>query len=925
LDAEAICHALTQGVPLLTATQRLAREWRRRHDDFQRAQSRSVWPSADVLPLGAWVGRLAEEALDSGALGLGEEEQSGAAAPIVLSEAQARVVWERIVAGSPFVRGLMRTERLAATAREAWNRLAQWRLPVPRAEPIQPLEQRAFAEWGASYADECARRGWGDPVHVADGVAAALRSGLLAAPPWVLVAGFDELPPQTKALFDALRAAGTVVESVQPPACGEAAARVAAQDAEGEAWLAARWARHWLEREPEARIGIVVPQLTERRAQLVRVLEDVLQPQAVLPGVTATRPFNVSQGLPLADYPLVATALRLLRLTPAPQPLEDWSAVLRSPFLAGAEGEHEARARLDVHVRGWGAAELTSASLQAAAGDERPALQTPRLAQALARWRHAADALPTRQTPSAWALAFDGLLRALGWPGERTPDSAEYQVLEKWRGLLEELARLELVAPTLTRGEALAALRRAATETPFQPEGADAPVQVLGTLESGGLEFDHLWVLGLHEELWPPPARPNPFLSTELQRHHGMPHASLARELELARRETERLRQAAPDVVFSYPAMEGDRPLRPSPLLRDLPLLPGEGLPGSDAPTLRAVLGVAGGLEQLLDEQAPPIAAGTMVLGGTGLFQDQAACPFRAFAHHRLRARAPEAPQPGLDAATRGTLVHAALERAWRALGDHAALSALDERGVEAVLAKAVEGALAEFAERHRERLGPRLRALEQRRLQALLGEWLALERTRTPFAVAEVEQRQPLEIGGISVTGRMDRIDRLPDGSRLLIDYKTGRSARPSAWWGDRPDEPQLPLYASSAGGALAGVAFAQVRRDALGFRGVADDAARFPGAQRFDRIKPPPGEAPFESFAAVVERWRGALEGLAQRFRTGDARVDPKRGDTCTFCDLPGLCRIAELQPGHALAAEADNAADATVSEGETGHGDA
>ncbi len=44
----------------------------------------------------------------------------------------------------------------------------------------------------------------------------------------------------------------------------------------------------------------------------------------------------------------------------------------------------------------------------------------------------------------------------------------------------------------------------------------------------------------------------------------------------------------------------------------------------------------------------------------------------------------------------------------------------------------------------------------------------------------------------------RIDRIDEMPDGSLAVIDYKTSASVpSPSSWLGDRPSDPQLPLYA--------------------------------------------------------------------------------------------------------------------------------
>jgi len=106
-----------------------------------------------------------------------------------------------------------------------------------------------------------------------------------------------------------------------------------------------------------------------------------------------------------------------------------------------------------------------------------------------------------------------------------------------------------------------------AKSNPWEDEGA--PVQVMGMLEAAGLRFDHLWIMGLHDEALPAPANPNPFLPTSLQRQHKLPHSSAERELEFANKLAERLLASAPDVVLSYPEREGDRTLSPSPLVAD--------------------------------------------------------------------------------------------------------------------------------------------------------------------------------------------------------------------------------------------------------------------------------------------------------------------------------------------------------------------
>src|SRR5262249_25643985 len=147
-----------------------------------------------------------------------------------------------------------------------------------------------------------------------------------------------------------------------------------------------------------------------------------------------------------------------------------------------------------------------------------------------------------------------------------------------------------------------------------------------------------------------------------LQRRLGLPRSSATRELEVARRHTERLRQAAPEVGFSHALRRGDEDLRPSPLLAHLPGVAGAGVARSTVLRPAEALRTAGALQPWRDDRAPAVAAGADVSGGTSIFRDMAACPFRAFAVHRLHAASLAEPVPGLGPDKRGQLAHRALE-----------------------------------------------------------------------------------------------------------------------------------------------------------------------------------------------------------------------------------------------------------------------
>jgi ATP-dependent helicase/nuclease subunit B len=99
--------------------------------------------------------------------------------------------------------------------------------------------------------------------------------------------------------------------------------------------------------------------------------------------------------------------------------------------------------------------------------------------------------------------------------------------------------------------------------------------------------------------------------------------------------------------------------------------------------------------------------------------------------------------------------------------------------------------------------VSPAFGAMERQRLAALLAEFLEMEKMRAPFDVVACEEPRVAELGGLQLKVRIDRIDELAGGRRVILDYKTGKVST-SGWWDERLDEPQLPLYAITDAGEV-------------------------------------------------------------------------------------------------------------------------
>ena len=873
------------GVTVVTPNRRLAQFLRAEFDDTRVAAGLQAWESPDILPLGSLVERMWEDALFS---------ELASEMPVLLSPAQEGALWHQAVAAHrPPERGLFSAEAAAGQCAQAWQLAHAWRLEL-KPDPGWNEDARAFLDWASEYRRATRERGLTDHARLPDVVIPHVGHPALRRAQTLVLYGYDLLTPQARDLVEALKTAGASILVVDPPPRQAQARRVACADARDEIAWAARWARSRLEAprapgSPHPRIGIVVPELSRERSRVERVFADVLHPDhAVAP--PAAMAFDISLGKPLAEYPVVADALRILRLAGRHVPFEEASRVVRSPFIAGAQSEREERARADFRLRERSPSVVSLERLARQCASPRMA-PVPMLVAALERL--AAACAPMRgakRSAAEWSRAFSDLLGAMGFPGERVLDSPEHQARQRWHELLAEFATLERVTAPIGCDRACELVAAMARETIFQPEGHGVPIRILGILESAGLEFDHLWVMGLTDDAWPLPARPNPFLPAALQRRVGIPQADPVTSLDLDRRITEGWLHAAGEVVVSHARMRKEAELAPSPLITPIAQAALEDLDIAAARIMRE--GVTAQLETLSDAQgsAPRGAARG---GGTRLFADQAACPFRGFAAFRLHSKAIETPRPGLDARARGTLVHCMLAAVWREIGNSDKLAALSARELEAVLQRAADEAFAQQRPRT-DALDGRFGELEHARLVRIAGEWLALERRRDAFEVAAIEEKQELSFGGVTVQVRLDRIDRLARGTHVVLDYKTGACAVRD-WLGARPEAPQLPMYALGSRSADA-IAFARVRTGGMAFIGLAREPGILPDVDAIEKDRNAK-KMNIPTWNVLLTGLRRELDAVGAGYMAGDARVDPKRGkQTCAYCDHRVACRVAE-----------------------------
>ncbi len=873
-NLDRVLKAAAGGALVITSNTRAARNLKQAYSEQQIASGRAAWSTPEILPWSAWLHRLWGDHIF----------RYPSEFTALLNSRQEHVLWERIVGRD---RGALDTAAIAAQCARAWKLMHSYGIPRDAKSFERRADSAAFYRWSGLYLKECAKQGWLDDARLLGHLGKTAVEVCLGKE--IVLWGFDDLSPQAQAFIDLLASSGIGVESVQIETEPALPVRVELEDAGSEIRLAASWARERVSEDPNSRIGIVVPDLERTRATVERVFLEALHPEAMtITGADRRRAFEISMGAPLSNVPVVNAALSILSLAVWPQPLETVSRVLRSPFL-GKDEELAGRAMLDVFIRKKGATEL---SLEALRNFAEQRSGCGRFAFGLKGLNARLSKLPPHLAPSRWGREILDLLHAAGWPGDRTESSAEHQAHRAFADLLSEFARFDLVLEPLSAGSMVKALSRLAEETIFQPENLGAPIQIVGLLESAGSEFDHLWVVGMHAAAWPPESSPSPFLPLDQQRALSVPGSSSAERLRYARIITDRLLRTAPNIVVSNPKREGDVDLIPSPLFSELEPVEEHSL-GNRASGYERFVFEARAQETSVDEVGPAVAS-PVSMGGTRIFQLQAACPFRAFSEVRLEARELEMPAPGLDRRVRGQLLHGSLERLWGELKDQSDLQSKSEVELEVIIRDCVDKTLAETDTSMLAGWEKEVAQIERERLYQVIGELLRLEKSRgISFRVKERELKTEITLGGVTANVKVDRIDELEGGGLVLLDYKSGEP-KVNAWSSERPDEPQLPIYATRIGPELSAIAFVQLNRDKTQFLGYSRTDKVLPNVPSFHSLSE--SKRPAESFDKLLRDWGVILERLGQEFSDGHSEVDPKSRLTCERCHLHMLCRINE-----------------------------
>lgn len=468
-----------------------------------------------------------------------------------------------------------------------------------------------------------------------------------------------------------------------------------------------------------------------------------------------------SAGLPLSRTPAGTLLLAIAAAAVedlAPVPL---LALIKHP-LVGGEGEErlawlEAARALDLALRG----PRPRAGLQGL--DERfkeKKAETPwrKVRAHLAPIGGRLDGMTTlAEVATELRQLAESLAGAAAWRGPDGRAAAE---------LLGEIeASGDAMAMAIAVEDIVPLLRQLMDSVPVRrPYGGHPRIFIWGLIEARLQKADLMILGGMNEGVWPSLPSPDPWLAPQIRRTLGLPGLDFRTGLA-AHDFMSAL--GAPRVLLTRARRDSRSPTVASRLWLRLQAMTGGMTRDQRLERLAHALDASMAAEPAeRPAPQPPVEARPKKIAVTDLDRLKAD-PFAFYAKTILKLRAEDPVDAEHHAAWKGTAVHEVLERWFK-----------EDDCDPAKLAARAEALMAD------ETIHPMLRALWSPRLMEAI-EWIAAQ-----AAEDRIEGRKPIlaeefgeaDVAGVTLYGKVDRIDRLPDGKLVIVDYKTGQAPRPKA-----------------------------------------------------------------------------------------------------------------------------------------------
>lgn len=653
-----------------------------------------------------------------------------------------QLVWEKIILDwltenidHISYSGSLNSWQLANKAREAWNMLQLWQVPLSQIKKYcTHQELKAFLAWADNY----------------------------------------KLISSTLNLTSAVPKTNFYNQNTADLNVNCQIAKIAGQDFLQEINLAAAWAAE----SQLDNIGIVVLNLDTKYSQIDYIFSNFF----------SASEYNIAVPVKLKNFVLIDIALLILQIancyiTQENIKYEDFSKLLRTKFILGGNLELGERSYADYILR-----EIVDYKfdLQYIKNYLLKILPKNNLLNNLLNDftikidnKNSINNLTKKYTCQYWMEFIQEILAIFAW-GKENIDIQEQHIVDSWQDLLKQYIELENFLGEHNFSKCIEILIKLSNSYNITKNNLSKNIKNINILSlpeaiAISAKFDGLWVCGLSEIDWLPEEQFNPFLPIVLQKEFAISekkHQQLQQLINLAKKQ----------FVCSYPLYIDNNLVRPSPLIKDFPEFVNN-LSLNVAQQNQFII------ENYLDDTAPTYQKN--LFSGTNFLKLQATCPFKAQATIRLQAAALDKPIAYLSKALKGDVLHKTLAQFWLKYKNSTALQQLSTDFITKKLFIISRNILYKLKKNKPTTLNTVIIQLEALKIANLCSDFIKkYDLSGAEFSVIHIEEKFVVKLQEFLINIKLDRVDQLANGDLLVIDYKTGKISN---------DDPQLPIYSLS------------------------------------------------------------------------------------------------------------------------------
>jgi len=761
----------------------------------------------------------------------------------LLSKEQERAVWAGVVSrdGSEHLRA---PEIIAQLLQHAWQLKNVWQIRNSDETARRPPDVDAFLRWSEDFARALKKIGAIDR--------ATFFSKHMSKHPDFTAQGFRRPSPTLRSWLNQDKFLCTADERLDT---SNFVPHVY-DSFEDELHEAMFWAKRVWERDRDSRVVVGIDSLSSHMDEVHRCGADVFGQIWDSPEM----PYFSKYRDILGGYPAIRIAFLVLGIRSRCK-WDTVSELIRHPLLKGFDEERHQRSVFDARLRDENRYELDLPLIinrLEQSGDCLYLLEFFRSVEA------ALLTSPRVSSLSYWISHFNKILRAVGVIGLRDKTSSRNSLEVHWSRVCDQVTSLDAVMEFVTRGEALSILKRHVEQTTVFAGEKSTGIFIMPADDAFIVDPTHLWVAHASSKSFVSERAGTPFLPIASQRLIGIPGLNPASDKMHVESIISMLTALGRERHVSYSKFEGDERVSFSPFFPRLADVESEKIQRF---TVSDWNQPAAKLQEYSDFIGPALDSTQPLVGGVSVFYDQAVCPFKAFAVHRLSAIPVFEPIRGINYREKGVIVHQVMNAFWRGLKTSSTLQKFSSEEKLEYVKQIVHGELKK--DRFATSIETELFKIEIDRLIELIQAWTDFELTLESFRVLSQEEKVSVNIFGVPVKIKPDRIDQLESGDIRIVDYKTGVCSR-SDWVGPRLSAPQLPIYT---------IFHPLFSATSIAFAHVNILKPRW--------IEVPASDSPAEDWNDWTNHWEQDIKILAEEIVSGIATPEIGEGDVCAYCD--------------------------------------